>query len=357
MRWLFTILVPLLLVFCGCTTTATPQKALSATELEAFLARAKDPRREGLTLYQSPFGPEYHGANRVHPERHSNVRLISSKKDPLPVFFAESRSRDPFPVLLDTSARESWGRYEAAAMLSYTLFEPPAGEYPDHVESEIPGYVGAASRLRGGDFNWAQLILYMPPAAGGMGPLLRQENRVPADREKISVDAVLGFSALKELNYLRLNYAQREFRVSSSSTPYRTPKGFTAMLTLPLGDWRGRPAIHGTLDDGIRYTFVIDTAGGFDLSIPGDPDHMPRPAQLRLDETDFPLTRVYFHRELGLPEDFPPRIGYGLLGRQITTLDIKQKRLLLESPHTTREQTGPSDEAPVSTYRGIRPKN
>ena len=124
---------------------------------------------------------------------------------------------------------------------------------------------------------------------------------------------------------------------------------------LPLRDWRGRPAVQGTLD-GEPVLFVLDTAGGFDLSRPGEPG--AETGTLALGGLEIGGVRCGTHTALGLPEDFPARLGLGVLARYAITLDYKQQRVwfeenvvpVAEPAGATPAETG---SAPVQ-YRGIQ---
>lgn len=347
-----------LLLLAACSTPPLPPpKPIDSATYDAFLASAKDPRfREGITTYRTPDGPYYKDANRVRPERYNETSFLSKPPSLLPLFAAKPRTDDDLAVLLDTSARASWTRFDLASLLDFALAAPPDGEHPDHVSLDIPGYAGIAQRIRLGDFMFELPVVYLLVAHGGLGPLARQETVPPGERR--DPDVVLGWAALENIAYLRIDYSRRILRFSASSTDYRTPATHETFLSLPLVAWHGRPAVEAVIDESDPLSCVIDTAGDYDLSIPtGTSPLLDPPARLLLGGREIPLSEVRTHHDLGLPKDFPPRIGARLLSRYTVVFDKKHNRLLLEIPRTAAAPDA-GDESPAPdarpAYRNLR---
>ena len=125
-----------------------------------------------------------------------------------------------------------------------------------------------------------------------------------------------------------------------------------------MDDWRGRPAIRVLLD-GVPVKAVLDTAGDFELSLPASAAPTGR---LELGNSpDLPqfVVPLASHASLGLPADFPPRIGARLLSRFAVILDYKNGLVWLEDPDLAAERQkdaaeSETDDIPVQ-YRGIVP--
>ena len=357
-----------LLFAAGCA--APPplrQTPLSQNELDPFLASGRDARELGITIYPAPAGTRFANANRPHAERTAQLDFVSPRNSPRPVVNLETPLADrPFPVLLDSSARQNWAVMSSLRALDFRAFKPPLGEYADHVVADIPGYAGAGNTLIFDTLHVEYPVFHVPPARGGLGPLARVAEEeadrrpgappAPGLTQARRMPAVVGASLLQSFaGYVRFDFPGRSVGFSSSGT-YR-PAG-AVLANLPMRDWRGRPAIQAALD-GEPVTLVIDTAGDFDLAVPGE---VPAGATgtLVLGAWAIEEAGIAAHAALGLPEDFPARLGLGLLARAAVTLDFKNRRVWFEGKALPgAEKSGTSsgdetaeDEAPVH-YRGI----
>lgn len=360
-RWILTAAA---LGLAGCAAPGSlKQTPLGQDQVDRFLSGGRDARAYGITVYADPAGSRFEFANRPHPDRAAQLNFVSPDNSLAPVVEARSALADAFPVLLDSSARQSWATLAAAKGLEYRIFSPPSGEYADHVVSDVPGYAGVGNKLVFDELHVESPVYYVAPAAGGLGALARAAERpdlAPAAaraREKSAsrMPLVFGAAALRAFAFVRFDFPGRAVRFSSSRA-YAPANAAAVVANLPLLDWRGRPAVQATLD-GQALLMVIDTAGDFDLCLPGEPPESGS-GELALGDFAVGAVDVVSHAARGLPEEFPARLGLGVLRNFAVTLDFKNRRVWFEDPFQAIEQpakTSSDDEQPEPIqYRGVR---
>ena len=360
-RWL---LATALLGVGGCASpdqlASTP---ISQADVDRFLSGGRDARAYGITIYEDPEGTRFEFANRPHPDRAARLDFVSPKNSKMPLVQVRSALTDPFPALLDSSARQSWAVWAAAKGLEYRIFAPPTGEYADHVVSEIPGYAGVGNKLIFDKLHVESPVYHVAPAEGGLGALARAAEKpelppdVAAKREKAAarLPLVLGNETLRNFAYVRIDFPARAV-VLSSSSPYKPADAACVAANLPMLDWRGRPAVQATLD-GVPITLVIDSAGDFDLCLPGESATAGQ-AELALGAQLTAEVEIAAAADCGLPADFPARVGLGVLGGYAVTFDYKNRRVWFEDPlRAVPQPATPSSEddrpEPIQ-YRGVR---
>ena len=338
------------------------QTPVSQSALDAFLATGRDARYYGITTYQDPGGPRFESANRPHTGQIAQLDIVSPTSWPLPVVEAHSAlSKDEFPLLMDSSARQSWATMQSKESLEYRPFAPPSGEYADHVISEIPGYAGAGNKLVLDALHVEYPIFYVPPASGGLGPLARLPGHPGAPtpkREEAAVKlaekmpAVAGAALMRSFSFVRFDFPGRKVQLCVSET-YRPVSSNAVLACLLLGDWRGRPTVQATLR-GKPIALLIDTAGDFELSLP---DAADAEGPLLLGRLQIDDVRIDTHAGLGLPDKFPARLGVRLLARYAVTLDFKQQRVWFEGapPASDTPDAGSGETETPIQYRGIAP--
>ncbi len=349
----------------GCVTPGPLEPTpLGQDELDAFLASGRDARNYGITTYEDAAGARFEFANRIHLGRTARLDFASAAGSSQPVVRAETPLTDKFPVLLDSSARQCWATMESMKGLVYRPFAPPTGEYPDHVSAAIPGYAGVGNKLVFEGIHVENPVFYVPPARGGLGPLARAgENLAAAPQAAKAADLVArrmpivaGAAWMRSFAFLRFDFPARAVTLSTSGA-FRPAAASAVRANLPLRDWKGRPAVEAVLD-GQPILLVIDTAGDFALSLPGEatPDV---PANLTLGGIAFDGVQPVSHAAIGLPEAFPARLGLGLLARYAVTLDYKNQRVWLEDPAGVAPESSapsaPADPPDPIHYRGVRP--
>lgn len=359
-RWL---LATALLGAAGCATldrlAAVP---LSQSEVDQFLASGRDARTYGITIYPGASGTRFEFANRPRPERRTRLDFTGPRSSWRPVVKGQSAVTDPFPILLDTSSRQSWATLEAAKGLEYRTFAPPEGEYADHVAAGIPGYAGVGNKLIFDKLHVESPVYYIAPAEGGLGALARATERpdLPADlaaqRKKNAgkLPLVLGNETLRNFAYVRFDFPARAVELSSTRA-YKPADAAAVAANLPMLDWRGRPAVQAALA-GEPLLLVLDTAGDFDLVLPGAATAANR-AELALGARATAAVDVAAAADVGLPADFPARLGLGVLADYAVTFDYENRRVWFETPAAAAaESTATSEAGPAAPvrYPGIK---
>lgn len=344
----------------GCAgPVALRQSALTQEQVDQFLQGGRDPRIYGITVYQDAAGARFEFANRPHPGQSVRRDFVSPRHLPFPIIQAQSAITDPFPMLLDTSARQTWGVLSSAKGLEYKLVAPPMGEYADHVPAAIPGYAGVGNKLIMGKLHIEYPIFYVAPATGMLGDLSRIAPSAAPDakappREKLArkIPVVMGAAMLRNFAFVRFDFPARA--VSFSATRVYQPAGPNVVASLPLRDWRGRPAVAATFASQ-PLTLVLDTAGDFALSLPGE---QALTGALQLGDWVAEV-EAHTHHELDLPEAFPARLGLGVLSQWAVTLDFRNNRVWFEDPQRApappaRGSDVEPTQPPAIHYRGVR---
>jgi hypothetical protein len=354
----------------GCATQAPTlqQVPVSQDELDAFLAGGRDARNYGITTYQDAAGPRFEFANRVHQGRSAQRDFIRPRELPVPVIKARTASFVDFHLLLDSSARQNWLLLSFVEAMSYRPFRPPIGEYADHVVGDVPGYAGVANKMIFDTLHVESPVLCVPPARGNLGPLARVVERPVDETDPEAVQAaqarqalgakthaVMGAALMRAFSFIRIDFPGHNVSFATTAA-FSPPSASAVVASLPLRDWRGRPAVQATLD-GAPLLLVVDTAGDFDLALPGEPG--AETGALALGGLEIDAARLESHAALGLPEAFPARLGLGVLARYVVTLDFKAQRVWLEDPEAmpaaneSEETDAETPDAPVQ-YRGIK---
>ncbi|MBR4190934.1 MAG: hypothetical protein IKQ55_13375 [Kiritimatiellae bacterium] len=364
----------LALLAAGCATTdIPPPEPFRTSQVEAFLKSARDPREMGITTLTDPASgkPRFDFANRPHMGRSAELPVLS-KGHPCPFLDLKTGTEATLRSLIDTSSRQSWLVPAACPAMFYRPVKPPLGEYPDHVDSQVPGYAGIANKLIAQIVHVESPVFYVPMADGHLGPLARPESPASAPapdtpdlaektrraraRFRASVQAVIGAEMLRAFDWVRLDFPRRRVRLSSNG-PYKPPVPEAVAARLPMLNWRGRPAVAIRLD-GVPATAVLDTGGDFDLSLPAATHGDLAAVHVELGGCTH-LVPVSTHESLGLPADFPPRIGARLLARYAVVLDYKANCVWFEDPDLAAQkkadaEASDDDDLPVQ-YRGIVP--
>lgn len=361
------------LLAAGCATTSVPPpEPLRTSQVDAFLKGGRDARAMGITIYTELSGKaRFEFANRPHMGRAAEKPMTTAQGIPYPVVDAKTGREKTIPMLVDTSARQSWLVLDACGDMDYRPFEPPLGEYPDHVDSTVPGYAGVANKVVMAPMHVESPVFYVPMASGHLGPLARLERPAGAEplpakslrsREKLrtGIRAVMGAGMLRNFDWVRFDFPARRFRVSSNGA-FKPAAPEAVVARLPMQDWHGRPAIAVRVD-GLPLLAVLDTAGDFEISLPA-----PHAADGRVELGERPLSDdlpqfavpLRSHASLGLPEGMPARLGLRLLSRYAVTLDYRNRLVWFEDPALASRRRAEasddeSDAVPVR-YKGVVP--
>jgi len=362
------LIIPLLvfLLASGCASpNARPQVPLTQDALDAFLSSGRDARYYGITIYHDAAGDRFEFANRLHRDRGAEMDIFSPRSLKVPLIEARTSTFVDFKFLLDSSARQNWLLLQSVESMDYRTFAPATGEYPDHVESTIPGYAGVANKVVLDIQHVESPIFFVAPATGGLGPVSRA-NEIPEEdmdpewvtsRKRLGnrTHAVMGSALMRKFAYILFDFTARKVRFSSNST-FQPMAASAVRARLPMLNWRGRPVVNAVLN-GEPIQLLVDTGGDFELSIPGE--IIDPIGSLVLGDLEIDDVVIYTHSELGLPENFPARIGLGILSNFLLTLDYKQHIVWLEdrsTPETEKVTTEDGVEVPAAPleYRGIR---
>lgn len=306
----------------GCVTAPgtaglkTPDNALGV-----FFAKAQDPRRLWLTVYESDDGPVFSGANRLAPAKLAQSPFVSDGDDEsAPVIAMDAKNQSGVPVLIDTSSVFSWLDLSLSLQIDTIPFGPPPfKEVPTHVTDPIVGYAGAVPRVLIDSVAINTAIFYTRAAPIPMEALGR---RVYRPRPL----GVLGVDLLSLFQFVQLNYPNHT-ATFSTSIPY-TADTNDLMTTLPLKKIDGSFAVNGVVD-GKLTPMILDTAGDFELAVPGEATEPIRQIVLG----DLVLRRVFpvSCADADCPAEYP-RLGRRLLGKFRLTLEPKNNKVHFERP-------------------------
>jgi len=342
---------------------------LTQEELDRFLDSGADPRYRGITARRGASGVEFDFGNRPWMGKVARTPMEKVAGKAVPVVEAKTATRVAFNALVDTSARQSWFLYDSVKAMDYRPFklEPggrPIGERADHVRAEIPGYAGVANKTILEKLNIESPVFYVAPGHGMLGALARPESApggadgAAADKLKRRIHGVLGAALLKQFAFVQLDGPRGEILWASPPHKHPAPAG---TASAPLLDWRGRPAVKVRL--GGRETLaVIDTAGDFAVSVPDDWPGAGEGAGAVLEVAgrDLGAVPLATHGSLGLPGDWPVRVGWRTWRGLCIALDWAGGRFRLAVPGSAPPESGAQDGAgpagggPVR-YRGIDP--
>ncbi|TAN36145.1 MAG: hypothetical protein EPN23_09295 [Verrucomicrobia bacterium] len=315
-----------LLLVAGLVGCRSPQpdaiRPLPEDKLRAFFGKPEDPRRYAITMYSSDDGPVFVGANRLHAGQQAVLPFMSKRGDSAPVIAAGLKSEDALPFLLDTSAKESWLRFEStAALQAKTVGSDRAyGITPRHVRDDILGYGCLLSSLSFDTLRMENTIAYVRTASGPLGTLARNV-------EQPALEGVLGCNVLRAFATAQFDFHNRLITLASTLTYH--PKEDQLVAAVPLAESEGVYTVNGMVD-GKKETIILDTGGDFEIALPKMT--LGPVKQVSLGDLVFRQVRAYTLRERGLEPDKTVRIGRGLLSRYKVTFDNVHFTVYFEKP-------------------------
>ncbi len=317
---IFALFAVILLVGCSTTKPSEYPTPLTDAQRAAMAKSARLPEIYGLTAYDSASGPVFTGGNRVHIGE-SAALAFASKEEIAPVVRLQNQDRKSLTALVDTTSRESWATVLGAAAMRIEFFGPPLiGRKAAHVFDEFGGFAGATHKLKLDEMSIESALFYTRNANGPLGSLAR-------GLATLNPDLVFGTAFLRSCAFAQFDFAAREL-VLSASTPY-TPDPERLIATVPLKDVQGAFACEGALD-GAPTTFLLDTAGAFEIAMNNPPDG--EITQISLGDLVFRRIQPADAKERGLGLLENPRIGLGLLSRYKVTFDLRRKLIHFERP-------------------------
>lgn len=304
--------------------TSPPRPAattpMNKDDLRSFFARAIDPRRYWITVYDSDHGPTFQGHNRLHPEQLAMLPFVETTDRSAPLVEINAWLGRDFHALLDTTSARTWITMDAFHAMRGTPLGPPAYRFPVvHVREDIPGYAGVLPKVRMDNLHIENVLVCAWSAYGPFRNLARDVTPTP--------DLVLGMDLLQSFQFVQVDFPAR--RVFFSTTfPFR-PEQERLMATVSYGEVGGSLAVSGAIN-GKPTTLLIDTAGDFELASTNASIGTIR--QLEVGNLVFRNVSVEDAGvyELGLLKY--PRIGRQLLSRFRITLDPQARLIHFERP-------------------------
>jgi hypothetical protein len=245
------------LLAAGCKTTET--KPVTWKEQSAYMAKVKDPRRFGYSIYQTPGGVEYRDGSRLHPNQMKTFPMES--KGPLrPVVMLAGKLGTEPAVLLDFTSVASWLEFDLAQSLNAVPVSEHKAQLVKTSGEEIPGCLSVISTIRFGQVFMENPLVYVRMANGPLGPLAR-------GIEKPVVKGVVGWDMLKKFEQIYLDYFGKRVVLSTAEVAYDPDPAFL-VAKIPLVKHAGACAVRGAVD-GKAGLILIDPAGDFEVATDG----------------------------------------------------------------------------------------
>ena len=251
------LMVALLLSGAACKTTET--KPVPWKTQSAYLAKVRDPRIYGFSIYQTPSGVEFRDGGRLHPDQ--AVALSMEAEDPLrPVVMTKGNFGLESPVLLDFSTSASWLEFDLAQALGAL----PVGEREAQLVAppgeKIAGCPSMVPSMRFKQLYVERPLVNVRMATGPLGTLAR-------GIEKPELKGVIGWDVLRKFEQIHLDYAEERVGLVTSGVAYM-PDPARLVGKLLLVKHTGACAVNG-LVNGKEGLILIDPAGDFEIATDG----------------------------------------------------------------------------------------
>ena len=250
----------LLLAGSGCKTTEPePPKPISWKQQSAYMAKVKDPRYFGYSIYQTPSGIEYRGGSRLHPNQ---AKLLDMEvKEPIrPVVMIRGDLGLQVPLLLDFTSVSSWMEFDMAESMGAVPLSEGSAQLVKAPGEEIPGCLSVVSTIRVGQVFMENPLVYVRMANGSLGSLAR-------GIEKPEIKGVIGWDLFKKFEQIYFDYSKKRVAISTVKLAY-TPDPSQLIAKLPLVKNAGACAVRGIVD-GKEGVIFIDPAGDFEVATDG----------------------------------------------------------------------------------------
>jgi hypothetical protein len=246
------------LLMAGCQTTEV--KPVSWQEQQAYMAKVRDPRIYGLSIYQTPGGIEYRGGGRLHPNQIEALPM--QLEEPLrPAVMMKGNFGLESPILLDFSSTKSCLEFDLAQKLG----SQPIGERDAQLvkmpgEDEVAGCLSMVPSIRFRQLYIERPLVYVRMANGFIGPLAR-------GIEKPELKGMIGWEIMRKFGQIQLNYPEKMIVLVTDEKPY-TPNPAQLVAGIPLVKYAGVCAVRGAVD-GKAGLVLIDPAGDFEVATDG----------------------------------------------------------------------------------------
>jgi hypothetical protein len=301
-----------ILLTAGCKTTEPGVVTPVAWEgRQAYMAKVKDPRYYGYSIYQTPAGIEYRGGCRLHPNQAKIMPMVEC--DPQrPVVTMTGRVDKDAPLLLDFCQGLSWMEFNLAQSVRAVPISEKQAMLVTISGEEIPGCLSVAPTLRIDQIFIENPQVIVRLANGPLGSLARGMV-LPEPK------GVVGWDILKRFEQIQLDYAAKKVALVTAETEYQPdPSGVAAAL--PLVSRAKGCAVNGEVN-GEQKLILIDPAGDFEVATDGGTPVQ----QLRLGE------RLEFSSPVTAVSPGGTRIGARLLQKFKVTVCPKRGLIVFEN--------------------------
>jgi len=253
----FFSLLMALLGLAGCKTIETEPRPLSWKQQQAYCSKVQDPRVFGLSIYDTPAGPQIRGGGRLHPSQAAALPMQTEKEQTVrPVVKITGSFGLEWPVLLDLSSSRTWLEFSVAKK----MMARPVGERKAELirlpNEEIGACLSIVSSLRLGQLFIENPLVYVRLADGPLGSVAR-------DIVEPELKGVVGWDLLKKLEQIHLLYSIGQVALFTTD-PYE-PNPAQVVAALPLVEHVGVCAVRGMVD-GKESLILIDPAGDFEIA-------------------------------------------------------------------------------------------
>jgi hypothetical protein len=223
------------------------------------MAKVKDPRYFGYSIYQTPSGIEYRGGSRLHPNQ---AKMLDMEvKEPLrPVVMLRGDLGLSVPLLLDLASAASWMEFDMAESMGAVPLSEDSAHLVNAPGEEIPGCLSVVSTLRVGQVFVENPVVYVRMANGSLGSLAR-------GIKKPEIKGVVGWDFLKKFEQIHFDYSKKRVAISTVKSAY-IPDPSQLIAKLPLIKNIGACAVRGIVD-GKEDVIFIDPAGDFEVATDG----------------------------------------------------------------------------------------
>ncbi|MBI9019716.1 MAG: hypothetical protein JEZ10_00465 [Verrucomicrobia bacterium] len=245
------------LMLSGCKTIETEPRPLSWQQQQAYCSKVQDPRVFGLSIYDTPAGPQIRGGGRLHPSQAAALPMQTKKGQTVrPVVRMSGSFGMEWPVLLDLSSSRTWLEFSTAKK----MMARPVGERKAELirlsNDETAACLSIVSSLRLGQLFIENPLVYVRMADGPIGPLAR-------GMVEPELKGVVGWDLLKKMEQIHLLYSVGQVALFTTE-PYE-PNPALVVAMLPLVEHAGACAVRGIVD-GKEGLVLIDPAGDFEIA-------------------------------------------------------------------------------------------
>jgi hypothetical protein len=309
----------LLLSGMGCKTTEPEKpKPISWKQQSAYMAKVKDPRYFGYSIYQTPSGIEYRGGSRLHPNQAKILEM--EVKEPLrPVVMLRGKLGLEAPILLDFTSAASWMEFDLAESMGAVPISEGSAQLVKIPGEEFPGCLSVVSTIRVGQVFMENPLVYVRLANGPLGSLAR-------GIEEPEIKGVVGWDLLKKFEQIYFDYAKKRIAISTAKSAYM-PDPSQLIARIPLVKYTGACAVRGAVD-GKQGLILIDPAGDFEVAT----DSGETISSVQLD------ANLVFSAPAVTKSTGGTRIGARLLEKFKITICPQEGMIYFEKPEAGKEE-------------------